>query len=453
MAVRAWAAAAAVATEREPMKNITLALASASALLVSPSAQPADPGTVLMRTYKAPVAPWLVEFGVLLYRENNRVTALEPALIMSRDLGDEHILSLKWAADALTGASPNGAAPANVPQTFTSASGGHEEHGNTKTLTPANHLPLDTHFQDLRMAFGAGWSQPLASDLKGNIGGNLSSEYDYTSTGVSLGLSKDLNDKNTTLSANTSFQYDFINPSGGVPVGGTDIADVPKKGTETKTIYELMLGVTQILSPQAFYQFNYAVSQYQGYLTDPYKFLTVLDTHNQLIAKAASDTYTYLYENRPKEKTRQAVFNRLKYQVNPETILDVSHRYTSDNWGVHSNTVDTNLRLSFPSTHYYLEPHWRGYQQSAANFYKPYVINGLTGFASADSRLGSFSAQTVGGKVAWVMAPDEELSLRIEQYTQTAQPPSTPRTGSLAGQQIQPDLKACLMQVGYKFKW
>jgi hypothetical protein len=372
---------------------------------------------------------------------------------MSRDFGDEHILSLKWAADALTGASPNGAAPANVPQTFTSSSGGHEEHGTTKTVTPANKLPLDANFKDLRVAFGAAWSQPLAPDLKGNLGGNLSTEYDYTSTGVNLGLSKDLNDKNTTLSANTSFQYDFINPSGGAPVAGTDTAAQQKNGSQTKTISELMLGVTQILSPKAFYQFNYAVSQSQGYLTDPYKVLTVLDTNHQLIAKGAADTYTYRYESRPDEKTRQAVFNRLKYQVNPQTIVDLSHRYTSDNWGIHSHTLDTHLRLSLPSSSYYLEPHWRWYQQSAANFYKPYVIDGQGGFASADSRLGAFTAQTVGGKVAWAMAQDEEFSIRLEQYTQTAKQPAAPSTGSLAGQQMQPDLKAYLIQVGYKFKW
>jgi Protein of unknown function (DUF3570) len=436
------------------MKNITLALASASALLLGPHAAQAQSTARTEKTqapgpYQAAATPWQVDTGMLLYQEKDRVTAVKPVVAMSKDYGDEHVLNLKLVFDSLTGASPNGAAPANVPQSFTSPS------GKTASRTPANGTPTVPGFKDSRGALSAGWSQPLSANTKGNIGGNFSHEYDYTSFGASLGLSQDLNQKNTTLSAGLLLQSDRINPVGGTPIPLGFVSGTQRQGNQTKNMSEWVLGLTQVINPKGFYQLSYSRADTRGYMNDPYKMLTLLDGSNQLIGKLGqSDTYTYLFESRPDKRSRNSVHNRVKYQLTPNLIADVSHRYTSDDWGIKSNTVDSRLRFDLAQKKYYVEPHLRYYKQSKANFYTPYLVQGqVPTYASSDTRLGAFDATTVGVKVGWNLAPGREAGLYLAQYKQNAADVAAPSSGPLAGQTMQAGLSAFVVQLSYRFTW
>ncbi len=464
------------------MKNITLSLASASALLLAHNAYAATPNinpevdastkiTDAVSTpankpgYSSEPQPWNFDTAVLFYSEKDRVQAVEPVINASKDFGGERVLNLKLVLDGLTGASPNGAAPANVPQTFTGPSGTagtnggdddnedeDEDEGGGATKTPAGQLPLDSSFKDTRVAVNVGWSQPLSSSVKGSVGANFSKEYDFTSIGANAALSKEFNDKNTTVSAGISYEHDLINPVGGAPVGLTDTADLKKEGNKTKSVAEAMIGVTQLLSPKAYYQLNYSYSSSNGYMTDPYKIVTELDANNELIEKSA-DTYTYVYEKRPDTRVRHAIFNRVKYKMGT-AILDASYRYTTDDWGVKTHTADARVRFEMANNAYYIEPHVRYYTQTAADFYTPYVTQGAVGeFASADSRLGAFKGMTIGGKIGWNLSKNQEINLRVERYTQTPKNVASPTTGALAGQKLQPDLTAYMAQIGYRFKW
>lgn len=443
-----------------------MAVASASALLLAqhtPSAKALESSALDISTtrnstdFKKIENPWIVDSGLLYYREKDRISAIKPVLGLSRDYGDERLLNLKLVYDSLSGASPNGAAAASVPQTFTSPSGkwgNDDDDVGGPTVTPQRKLPT-VGFRDARGAVAASWSQPLTATTKGNAGANLSSEYDYTSVGASFGLSHDLNEKNTTISVGYAYQSDRINPVGGAPYPLTDVELTSSQGNQKKNVSEMILGITQILNPYAFYQLSFSRAESNGYMTDPYKLLTLLDANNQLIAKPnAANTYTYLYESRPNQRARNAIYNRIKYQVHPHVILDLSHRYTSDNWGVKSRTIDSRVRFDFDRKSFYIEPHFRLYKQNKADFYVPYLVQGHIGtFASSDSRLGSFDAKTVGVKVGWNLTSDQELSLTIEQYKQLAENVNAPTTGPLSGQKMQPDLTAIIALIGYRFSW
>lgn len=448
------------------MKNISMAVASASALLLAqqtPIANAAEsneldtPSTRTKSDFRKVENPWLIDSGLLYYREKDRISAIKPVLGLSKDYGDEHLLNLKLVFDSLSGASPNGAATASVPQTFTGPSGGRggdDDDEGGPTVTPARKLPA-VGFRDTRVALAAGWSQPLTVTTKGNIGANFSREYDYTSVGGNLGLSHDLNEKNTTLSIGYSHQSDSINPIGGTPNPLSDVESTTRQGDKKKNVSEMIFGLTQILNPYAFYQLSFSRAQSNGYMTDPYKLLTLLDVNNQLIAKPNTvNTYTYLYESRPSHRTRNAIYNRIKYQINSHVILDFSHRYTSDDWGIKSNTIDSRVRFDFNRKNFYLEPHLRLYRQSKADFYAPYLVQGHIGtYASADSRLGGFDAKTIGIKLGWNLANDQEVSLTVEQYKQFSENVSAPATGPLSGQKMQPDLTAIIAHIGYRFSW
>ncbi|MEJ2066182.1 MAG: DUF3570 domain-containing protein [Reinekea sp.] len=89
---------------------------------------------------------WLVESATLVYHEwGGRITAVEPVLNLSTDLPDDSTVSVHLVFDTLTGSSPNGAAIANVDQTFTGASGAN---GGERAQTQTRASGVTTHSDD-----------------------------------------------------------------------------------------------------------------------------------------------------------------------------------------------------------------------------------------------------------------------------------------------------------------
>lgn len=457
------------AQQAQKHKRIALALAQASVLLLGGNhAQAATPDNAATNPQpesgfnwsQITERGWLVDSAVLLYQEaDNRVQATEPSVRVQKDFGDQRIFTGKLTVDSLTGASPNGATSASVPQTFTSAS------GNNTYTTPAGELPLDTEFKDTRVALSANWQQPVAQNLTLNVGGNLSKEYDYMSAGASASLAKDFNQKNTTLSAGLSFEFDQIDPVGGAPKPLTSMFSQQKDGGDNKTVTDVLLGLTQVLNRHAVLQLNYSASLMSGYQSDPYKVLSAVDASGNLLTEpTVPNRGVYLFESRPDSRTRHSIYSGLKYGFDRGDVLETSYRFTSDDWGIQSHTLDAKYRYHFADQRYYVEPHLRYYSQNAADFYHSYLQQGrevnvsasgvqaLVEHASADSRLGAFDAVTYGIKFGMQLPKDRELTLRIEQYEQQAQD-LKPIGGQLANQILQPDLSATWAQLGYQFKW
>lgn len=428
------------------------ALASASAALL---------GAATPLAAHAADGDWLVDTAALYYAEaDGRVQAAEPVVNLKKDYGDERILGFKVVLDSLTGASPSGAAPANVTQTFTGPSGG----GNY-TVAPGA-LPLDGEFKDTRAALSASWQQPVGERTRMTVGGNVSREFDFMSVGVNGAFAHDINDKNTTLSAGLALEFDSIEPVGGAPEPLTLMDDDGKAGTDTRSQVDLLLGVTQVLGRHSLLQINYGLSASSGYHSDPYKILTVLDSSYNLVATDDPGIYKYLFEARPDSRLRHSLFAQWKY-IFTEDVIDMSARFTSDDWGVQSQTLEAKYRWAATPT-FYVEPHLRWYSQTEADFWKPYLLDGrdvsigggadpdvtaLVTEASADPRLGAFTATTFGVKLGYLLGRDNELSLRVEQYDQAADAPAAPASGNLAGQTLMPDTSAMMVTVGYSFRW
>lgn len=136
----------------------------------------------------------------------------------------------------------------------------------------------------------------------------------------------------------------------------------------------------------------------------------------------------------------------------------VSLRYMSDDWKVRSDTAQLRLHWSWSNRQQYIEPTFRWYRQTAADFYTPFILDTAgqsTGFESADSRLGAFHALTYGVKYAHKLPSlgdriESEFSVRAEYYQQTfSQQVAVP--AGLQGLDLFPGLKAVLVQFGYRF--
>ena len=438
-------------------KNIRQALMTAStallgSLTVASAVQAAEPVDT----------SWKVDSALLLYKENEgRVQAAEPVVSLKKDLDEDHSLTVKLVADSLTGASPNGAARAGKVQTFTGPS------GSAQYSAQPGKLPLDNQFKDTRAAVTVAYVRPAGENARMTLGGNISGEYDFQSVALNGAYARDINGKNTTLSAGLNVEFDNIDAVGGAPEPLSVVWQSKKNGGDTKTLAEVLLGVTQVVNRNLLFQVNYSLASGSGYQSDPYKMVTLLDGANNLIAdpSGAANRYGYLYESRPDAHTRHGLFGVMKYHTGGGQVVEGSYRFTTDDWGISSHTLDAKYYLPLGGNGWYVEPHLRFYTQTAADFYTPWLKQGtdftlagatvtpLVTHASADPRLAAMDATTIGFRVGKRMGRDSDLSLRLEQYEQQGTGVNAPATGDLAGVDQNPALKAMIVQVGYSFRW
>ncbi len=436
----------------------SLALATCSLLAASPQISTAE-------EYQA---PWEIDSSLLYYSEKDRVTAIKPVLALRKEIRDDEFLGFRLVADSLTGASPNGAVPTDEIQTFTSPS------GDSSYNTPANEIPLDDSFNDLRLAIGVNWDKPLTDTLKGIFGFNFSTEGDYTSLGLSSTFSKEINRKQTTLTIGLSASMDKVNPQGGKPTGletmpppggggggGDDDDDDDDDGDdslfgeffvgESKDVGELLFGVTQIINRFTLTQVNYSIGKSDGYLNDPYKILSVLENDGSGDLRDPAIISPYVYEKRPSSRTYQSIFWKGVHQLSNEDVINISYRYFWDDWDITSHTVDLRYRWEIGGGHY-LQPHVRYYQQTAASFYRQTLIDGeeLTlDYASADYRLGNFTTQTLGIKYGIFFDNGAEINIRVETMQQRGETESSDAIGRLQNVNLYPDMDASIIQAGF----
>jgi hypothetical protein len=396
--------------------------------------------------------PWDLDASMLLYSESDgRVKDTSLNARARKEVREEKFLDLTLAIDTLTGASPSGAVPANAVQTFTSPS------GNSQYTVQPRAQALDTSFHDTRTAIAASWQMPVARLALLSVGASLSDEFDYTHTGIDARLARDFNNRNTTLSFGVALANDTISPVGGSPVALAPMLGLGnqanKRADQSKDVTDFLIGVSQVLNRHTIVQFNYSLSQSDGYLTDPYKILSVVDplTGIPVAGPAGSGLNRYLFEKRPDTRDKQSVYALIKRDFSGD-VLEASYRYMTDDWGVDSHTLELRYRWTFGSSRY-LQPHVRFYQQTAADFYRTVLFAGapLPEFATADHRLGEFDGLTVGLKYGQATARGGEWSTRVEYYTQTGSPSPGSAVGALAGFDLYPDLNALIAQFTYKF--
>ena len=395
-------------------------------------------------------APWEVDSSLLYYSEKDRVTAYEPVLGLRKEIGDDEFLNFKLVADVLTGATPNGAVPTDYPQTFTSPS------GKNSYTSPANEIPMDKSFKDLRVAINGGWTKPLSRTLKGIFGASFSTETDYTSLGLSSTFTKDLNEKQTTLTLGLSGDFDNVNPTGGVPKafsvmsassvpsGGEDDGEGGSEG-KSKNTGDLLLGITQVINRTTLTQLNFSYGMNSGYLNDPYKILSVLAADNSGNLRA---TDPYVYEKRPNSRTYQSIYWKGVHQFPNESVIHISYRYFWDDWNIKSHTVDLHYRWELGSGHY-LQPHLRYYRQTAARFYRQALIDGeekTLNYASADYRLGEFTSKTIGLKYGILYDSGSEINFRVEKILTDGKTRKQDAIGILQNTNLYPNLDATVIQ-------
>jgi hypothetical protein len=382
------------------------------------------------------------------YREDGRIQAIEPVVNLSKTFASGDVASLNVTFDSLSGASPNGAVPSNVPQTFASPSGTSPTAGRHLYTIAPGRLPADPNYQDDRIAVSGEWQLPLSRLTHLNLGGKISGEDDFISATVSASIAQDFNERNTTLLLGVDNEFDSLRPIGGAPVPDSDYAAFDKNGNKTKDGVGVLLGLTQVMTRHWLSELNLSWDRFHGYLNDPYKLTSLLDT--------AGNSVGYRYESRPDERTRKSAYleNRVAWS---NGSVGLALRYMQDDWGIHSDTAQARVHFSFANRQQYLEPSIRWYRQSGANFYTPWLTaeKPSEAFQASDSRVGAFHAFTYGAKYAYKLSSDtgmaaSEFSVRLEYYQQI-QDQRFAAPVLLQNLDLYPGLKAILVQFGWRF--
>lgn len=232
------------------------------------------------------------------------------------------------------------------------------------------------------------------------VGAAYSTEHDYVSRALSLQGNVSTEDKNTTWTFGVGAARDTINPVNLIVVD------------EKKNTIDFLIGVTQVLTPQDIVQVNLTYARGRGYFSDPYKYV----------------------DNRPRARDQYALKARWNHHfAGIEGTSRLNYRYYRDSYQVDAHTFGIEYVQPLPQG-WTVTPSARLYSQHAASFYfdpvydpifkapfPPGYVFGSDRAMSADQRLSSYGALTIGIKVQKQLAPDLLIDVKLESYRQHSQ--------------------------------
>lgn len=306
-----------------------------------------------------------------------------------------------------SGASSNpDPAPAPAPKPQSSSSSNNNDDDNDQPAAPApapKPAPapakkVDTsEIEDERWAFNVDVTKRLGDHSVGGVL-SVSTESDYESYGVALRDAIDFNQKNTTLTLGAAYTHDLV--------------DVFYQGTtENKDTVDVMVGLTQVLSPLTLFTVNLTLSQATGFMADPYK---VVDLNGVLVP-----------ERRPESKDKQILFLALNQAVPAlNGAAEVSYRYYDDTFGIQAHTWQLAWFQKL-GARVVVRPSVRWYEQTEADFYGLHFTGAPEDYSS-DYRISALRGIGYGVKLIWTPNSKCAFDIGYERYEQEGTDGVTP---------------------------
>jgi len=202
-----------------------------------------------------------------------------------------------------------------------------------------------------------------------------STEKDYQAISGGIEVEYEFPNKSTSIRGGFAVSFDEIDP--------TQEPGQVRVENEDKENYSIFGGVTQVINKHTILQTTLGVSYFDGFLSDPYK----------LVSVGPVTGITLFADNRPDDRTQYTFATRLRrYSELFGAALHVDYRFYIDDWDVRSHTLDLGL-------HKVTESGWafdtsiRYYTQTQADFYEPfYAVLPEDGEVSSDYRLSPYGA-------------------------------------------------------------
>lgn len=387
------------------MKSIQKRLALATCSLLAHNSQ-----TVVA----AEAEDWAVDASFLHYEEQDRITVNKLVGTLVTNVSEADKVKVDLVFDTMSGSTPSGALEgAGSFTTITTPSGAGGFSASTGSTAVAE-------FSDTRLGVSMDWEHTKKRLYRINYGSSISVEKDYTSFGLNTNYAQDTSSRIVTYSAGIAVAFDDVRKStGGTPEPFALYSAGKTLDNGSRVTLDTIFGVTRIFNRRTLGQLNFSTGFNEGYLTDPYKLVSRTRLIDELDPSAGFDETNTYYEKRPSSRIRSSVYGSMAHTTRHDNVLHMSYRYYWDDWDVVSNTLDFRLKFRYDDG-FFVEPHVRLFDQTAANFYTYsiqqdiYGSNSFPEFASADYRLDETVGTTIGINIGKTFPGHGKLRVRFE---------------------------------------
>ncbi len=331
------------------------------------------------------------------------LTDVTGTFVVSIPLNDDDVLTIDAGVSAYTSASSSNVGPFDDgPADPFQASSGASISDLWANLTGSY-----SHSSDDRNDI---WSAKIS----------ISSEYDYFSAGVGGSYTKLFNEKNTELSVNANVYIDTWNaiyPTELRPFGenGNGLNDnlftqntitgntnynprFSEFKDEGRNSYSLGFGFSQILHKNVQGTLALDFVKQDGLLSTPFQRVYFSDVADSFI-----DNFQLAdaVERLPDSRFKVAVGGRLNWYLNETFTVRTFYRYYFDDWGISSHTASIEVPIKITDK-FTLYPSYRFYNQTAADYFRPYESALSTDdFYTSDYDLSEYSANQIGFGVSY----------------------------------------------------
>ncbi len=407
-------------------------------LTMAALALPGLGGTVSRAQAASPSEAFQLNHRYTNYREGNdrmRVDVNSTSVVIP--LGDRFQFSGNFEHDTYAGATPDFSAPSNMFDVVSQASGGVLDvlfgmlqkpaivdgileagrrglSGTEQAIAGIDSVlqravPVGTktveslakHPRENRY-FGSATASYFFDDVTLALTGGQSTEPDYKSSFGFANFNWEVNQKLTTLNAGWGYAVDDISSVVVDNIGG-------KRDTHT-----VQFGFSQVTGKNSLFRSNVTYVRADGFLSNPYKHVYIRGeiTAEEYFSFTAfgveTDSVTNLipagvevfHENRPNLREQWSVSNRfVQYVPLVDASVHLDYRFFTDNWNIKSHTFE--LSWLQPVSSWQMQPHFRYYSQSAADFFAPFFLTPRQdGFYTSDFRLASYGTISAGIQIS-----------------------------------------------------
>lgn len=332
------------------------------------------------------------------------LTDVTGTIVVSIPLNEDDVLTIDAGVSAYTSASSSNIDPFDGNRgadPFVASSGA------SSSDTWTNLTATYSHTSDDRNKI---WSAKAS----------VSSEYDYFSVGFGGGYTRLFNERNTELGISGTIYLDTWNaiypfelrpfaPTGNglgngffldnTITGNTNYnPDFTPFENQNRNSYNLGLSVSQILHKNVQGSILLDIVQQQGLLSTPFQRVYFGDVADSFIGDfQLADAVEQL----PDTRSKIALGGRLNWFLNERLVLRTFYRYYSDNWGLTAHTLNLELPIKL-SDKFTVYPSYRYYQQTAADYFRPFETALSTEqFYTSDFDLSGYIANQLGIGVSY----------------------------------------------------
>lgn len=320
---------------------------------------------------------------VQVYSDSDHTTVISPVVEAQSDVTPTTTVSLGYLVDVVSSASVDIVSQASA-----------------------------TTIHDTRHQVSTGLAQVFGA-LTVHGGYSFSRENDYLSHTLDAGVSRDFDDKNTTLGLGYGVSFNTVGRSGDANFA------------RDLTVQHVSASWTQVLSTRLIAQLTYELGDAQGYQASPYRFVPV---------RSSPDAMPELWvpETDPDSRIRHAIVIGANRAVGAGSIQG-DYRLYFDTWGITSSTFGARYFVKL-GDRAELRLRERFYVQGAASFYRS-SYSSTQAYMAFDRELSPLWSETFGGKLTYKLSAHVEGELKVDvfYYSYSDFLPLASRTGTNTG--------------------